>query len=118
MSTDDFLFRLEILIQEERKKYLRKISPELRKVFRDIPIRVLPSDEKNELYADYHGTAYADERAFAPYSHPSDITFYVRGFRDFAHDEKKLRDMIRMVLVHEYGHYLGFSENDLRKRGL
>lgn len=115
---DDFHARLQALIQEERKRYLRKVDPELRRVFREIPFRVLESDEEQELYADYHGTPYSEEHPFSPYTHPSDITFYARGFRAFADDEKKLREMVRMVLVHEYGHYLGFSERQLRDRGL
>lgn len=118
METDDFLQRFEVLIQEERKKYLREIDADLRKLFRDLPIRVLPSDGGHQLYADYHGTAYSEAHPFAPYEHPSDITFYANGFRKFADDEQKLREMIRMVLIHEYGHYLGFSEKELRKRGL
>jgi predicted Zn-dependent protease with MMP-like domain len=118
MTADGFLERFEALLQEERKKYLRQVDPELRRTFRDIPLRVVAGDENGRLYADYHGTPYPQEHPFAPYAHPSDITFYAVSFRPFSEDEKKLREMIRMVLIHEYGHYLGFTEKQLRKKGL
>ena len=81
-------------------------------------MRVLLNDKKNRLYGDYSGTAFPEEHAMAPYSYPSDITIYARGFEEFAHDEKMLRKKIRLVLMHEYGHYLGFTEAELRKRGM
>lgn len=118
MNDYEFLSWFERLVQEERKKYLRKIDKELRQTFKDIPVRVLLNDKKSSLYGDYSGTAYPEKHPFAPYSYPSDITIYARGFEEFAHDEKLLREKIRLVLMHEYGHYLGFSEEELRKRGM
>ena len=118
MNPNELLIWVQRLVDEEREKYLKKVDMDLRQTLKDIPVKVLLGNEKDHLYGDYYGTAYPKSSAFSAYDAPSDITIYAIGFTPLTHDEKALRAKIKMVLMHEYGHYLGFSEEELRKRGL
>lgn len=113
------LFKLvEKHVKAERTVFLKKIDPEMRAVLKKIPVKVLLGEANGKLYGDFSGTPYGKQSAFSPFTFASDITLYARGFMPFSHDEKALREKVRLVLAHEYGHYLGFSEAELRERGI
>ncbi|MGE3278980.1 MAG: metallopeptidase family protein [Candidatus Altimarinota bacterium] len=118
MQLSDLLPLVQRMVKEERLKFLKSIDPEMRSVLKNIPVKVLLGEPDGRLYGDFSGTPYGNHRAFAPFEYASDITIYARGFLPLAGDKKVLRDKVRLVLAHEYGHYLGFSEADLRKRGI
>lgn len=118
MLLSDLLPLVKKLVKEERATFLKSIDPEMRAVLKKIPVKVLLGEPNGRLYGDFSGTPYGSHSAFAPFEYASDITIYARGFLPLAHDEKALREKVRIVLAHEYGHYLGFSEAELRKRGI
>jgi len=118
MEHSDLLAHVTQLVKEERTKFLKTIDVEMRAVLKKIPVKVLLGEQNGKLYGDFSGTPYGKQSAFSPFTYASDITIYARGFSPFSHDEKALREKVRIVLAHEYGHYLGFSEEELRSRGI
>jgi len=46
------------------------------------------------------------------------ITLFRKNLERLAHDRQRLLDEVRVTLLHEIGHYLGLSEQDLEDRGM
>jgi predicted Zn-dependent protease with MMP-like domain len=117
-NANGVLHVVERMVGEERQSYLKKVDKELRQTLENIPVKVVLGNEKDHLYGDYYGTSYPRSNVFAAYETPSDITIYAIALTPLAQDEKALRKKVRLILMHEYGHYLGFSEEELRARGV
>ena len=49
---------------------------------------------------------------------PPEVTIYAATLLADFPDEEALRREVRRTLIHEIGHYLGLSEEDLHARGL
>jgi predicted Zn-dependent protease with MMP-like domain len=118
MEHSDLLAHVSQLVKEERTKFLKSIDSEMRAVLKKIPVKVLLGEQNGKLYGDFSGVPYGKQSVFAATTFASDITIYARGFMPLAGNEKMLREKVRLVLAHEYGHYLGFSEEELRSRGI
>ncbi|MDP2691389.1 MAG: metallopeptidase family protein [bacterium] len=120
MDLQAFHQKVQHFAREEREEFLKNAPEHLRETLENIPMKVLMGDENTGLYGDYSGTPYPKENPFSAYSFPSDITLYTCGFIPYFehHDEPGLRKKISKVIAHEYGHYLGFSEEELRRRGV
>jgi predicted Zn-dependent protease with MMP-like domain/regulator of sirC expression with transglutaminase-like and TPR domain len=59
------------------------------------------------------------ERSGDPWSHfPSQIVLYQKNLQRFARSREELIEQIGITLMHEVGHFLGLSEDDLYQRGL
>ena len=56
------------------------------------------------------------KKLYTPAS-PTQITLYRRNILNSCRDKLELPGLIRKVLVHELGHYLGFSDAQLRDHG-
>lgn len=46
---------------------------------------------------------------------PDRITLFKRNIERVSRTEDEVKDWVRRVLIHEIGHYFGFSEADLRR---
>lgn len=118
MQLSDLVPLVQRMVKEERLKFLKSLDPEMREVLKKIPVKVLLGEANGRLYGDFSGTPYGKVSAFSAFEFASDITIYARGFLPFSDNTEALRTKIRLVLAHEYGHYLGFSEAELRERGI
>ena len=49
---------------------------------------------------------------------PNQIILYKNNIEAECETEERLREEIRITLLHEIGHFLGLDENDLTDRGL
>lgn len=50
---------------------------------------------------------------------PPQILLFLENLWDFAEgDEKVFRDEVRITYLHELGHYLGWDEDEIARRGL
>jgi predicted Zn-dependent protease with MMP-like domain/Flp pilus assembly protein TadD len=67
----------------------------------------------------FAGPALPERSAGDPWSHyPSQITLYQKNLQRFARSREELIEQIGITLMHEVGHFLGLSEDDLYQRGL
>lgn len=75
------------------------LSPSILGVFRGVPL-----DERRPTEASDHQTAR--------------ITLFKKNLERFARSPDELREEIRLTVLHEVGHLLGLSEDELYERGL
>jgi predicted Zn-dependent protease with MMP-like domain len=61
-----------------------------------------------------HGEALSDTQALPP-----QILLFIENLWDYAEgDESAYRDEVRLTYLHELGHYLGWDEDEIARRGL
>jgi predicted Zn-dependent protease with MMP-like domain len=66
----------------------------------------------------YVGVPLPERQIGDPPRQPDTVFIYQRNLERFCGDEEALRQEIRITLLHEVGHYLGYDEQDLEERGL
>ena len=65
----------------------------------------------------YHGVPIS-EQEFSPMNPPETVRIFKRNIERLAGDGEDLREQLRITLLHEVGHHLGWDEDDLADRGL
>ena len=103
------------------------IEPEFGRHFREVPVVV--EDEPDEEIRAKLGLADGrgllgvfrgqplNRRGGATGGGPSQIVLYRRNIVARCRRGSELAEQIRKTLIHELGHYLGFSEGGLRRGG-
>ncbi len=69
-----------------------------------------------DLYGEFYGLPKGAESGLG--EPPPEVTIYAATLLADFPDEEALRREVRRTLIHEVGHYLGLSEEDLHARGL
>ena len=111
---------------EEFDRYVRQaletVAPEFRCHFDQVPVIVedLPDDDLSRKLHLADGRSLLGLFQGVPLhktSHPapSQITLYRRNILAHCHNHNQLIRQIRKTVIHELGHYLGFSEQQLRR---
>jgi predicted Zn-dependent protease with MMP-like domain len=78
-----------------------------------------PPRSPAEIVGLFTGPSVAERSFDDPWSAvPSTIILYRKNLQRIARDRERLLDEVRITLIHEIGHYLGLSEEDLEARGL
>lgn len=92
--------------------------------FRNLTVDLLPvpdaslhGDVDPEILGLYAGTPIGDAEA-APVRLPDRIYIFKRNVERIASDRITLIEQLRITLLHELGHHLGWDEDDLAERGL
>lgn len=110
---------------------LRACPEAVREVMRNVPILLeeIPSEEicrafdpprsPIDIVGLFSGPSLMERSLDDPWSAiPSTITLYRKNLERMAWDRERLLEEVRITLLHELGHYLGLSEEDLEARGL
>lgn len=85
----------------------------------DAPDNTCGYSSNHNLLGLYQGVPRPKRTVFAPVPHPPDtITIFRRAHLRLCRNRAELRREIRATLIHEFGHYFGFSERELAARGL
>ena len=69
-----------------------------------------------DLYGEFYGLPKGVESGLG--EPPPEVTIYAATLLADFPDEEALRREVRRTLIHEIGHYLGLSEENLHARGL
>jgi predicted Zn-dependent protease with MMP-like domain len=105
-------------LPERVRRYLTNVS---------ISVEDLPADEDlagdpplaPDLLGLFSGPAYTERKTDDPWSHfPSAIVLYQKNLQRACRTKDELIEQIGVTLVHEVGHFLGLSEEELYDRGL
>lgn len=77
--------------------------------FTDVP--------RNELLGLFRGIAYQDKGGMfdIPPPLPDEIILFQKNIEAICSSERELIEEIRTTLIHEIGHYFGFSEEELEQ---
>lgn len=110
---------------------LRACHPTIVAALANVPILLeeLPSDEvcrsfepprsPTDIVGLLSGATLMERSLDDPWSQiPPTITFFRKNLERIAFDRQRLLDEIRVTLMHEVGHFLGLSEEDVEERGL
>ena len=110
------------------EKAVEGLPEEFKQYFTNITIMVedYPSKEDKKLAGSkslllglFKGVPYTRKGGFfnIPYPLPDKIILFQKNIESFCSSEKELIEQITKILIHEVGHYFGFSEKDLKKHG-
>lgn len=112
------------IAEEEIETTLRALPDPLRESAENVLV-AFERKPSNELQADgiqfdtlglFSGAEFTDEGSMVL---PPQIILFLENVLEFAGgDEMTFRDEIRKTFLHELGHFLGLSEEDLIRRGL
>jgi predicted Zn-dependent protease with MMP-like domain len=69
-----------------------------------------------DLYGEFYGLPKGAESGLG--EPPPEVTIYAAALLADFPDAEELRREVRRTLIHEIGHYLGLTEEDLHARGL
>jgi len=104
----------------------RRLPKEIREPARAVPVHceaepspdVLADGFEPDILGlfagDPHGSGPAEANPIPP-----QILLYIRNLWDYAEEDvEAFRDEVRLTYLHELGHYLGWSEDEIAARGL
>jgi predicted Zn-dependent protease with MMP-like domain len=110
------------------EKAVENLPEEFKNYFTNITIMVedYPSGDdkkltnsKSLLLGLFKGVPYTRKGGFfnIPHPLPDTIILFQKNIESLCSSERELVEQITKTLIHEVGHYFGFSEKDLRKHG-
>ncbi len=99
--------------------YLTNVSIAVRDLPTDADLRGSEPPLSPTLLGIFQGTPVTERSLSDPWSHfPSSIALFQKNLQRYARSRDELIEEIGVTLVHEVGHFLGLSEDDLYERGL
>jgi predicted Zn-dependent protease with MMP-like domain len=106
---------------------LASMPPAIRDVVGDVPVVVEPRPTLEmsgrephinpEILGLFVGTPVGDS-VNAPSGYGNVVLLFQRNLERAGRNRAEVREEVRITLVHEYGHYLGFDEEGLEELGL
>jgi len=106
-----------VAFEDEVSKALDELPPELAKGLRNVAV-VIEDERADEpgLLGLYHGVPLPERRSGDPIQ-PDTITIYRRTLERLYPEPDKLREQIRITVLHELAHYFGIGEERLGELG-
>lgn len=126
---DPEAYPLPVRISDEELQQLvastmEAMPPDVVATFRNLTVDVhevpdpdLHRDIHPETLGLYAGTPVGDAEAM-PVGLPDRVYIFKRNIERIAQDREELIEELRITLLHELGHHLGWDEDDLEARGL
>lgn len=121
------LARLSALAQEVVTTAQRRLPPEVRAAAAAVPVcyEAEPSDAilaegwEPDILGLFVGREHGGELREDPAPLPPQILLFLGNIWDYAEgDLRTYRDEVRLTYLHELGHYLGWDEEEVARRGL
>lgn len=113
------------IVREERDRLLKQLPAPVQEKARALPVlcepypspAALDSGVEPDTLGLFEGDSLRDEPSCPP--SPPRVTLYLENLLAEADDRPdRFREEVRITLLHELGHYLGFEEPDLIERDL
>ena len=102
-------------VEQFAEEALRGLPEPLRSAAQELLVTV--SHEPGvDRYGEFYGLPKGMESGLG--EPPPEVTIYAATLLADFPDAEELRREVRRTLIHEIGHYLGLSEEDLHARGL
>jgi predicted Zn-dependent protease with MMP-like domain len=119
--------RFEKLVLEAERDVLAQLPSDLQEDARQVVLEIEDQpapeiladlgDGMYSLFGLYQGVPLIRRRPDTVLLQPDRITLYRRPIASHARTEIELKAQIRKTIIHELGHYFGFSEAELEARG-
>ncbi len=117
--------RFENLVAHTASQVISSLPEELRSHARDVlfavedrPPRIPGEPYTDDLLGLYEGTPLPQRGVDYANIIPDQITLFWKPLGEMAESLPELREEIRMTIIHELGHFFGFTEEELEQRGL
>jgi predicted Zn-dependent protease with MMP-like domain len=114
--------------EEAIEKALNKVPKKFREILQREDIHVLARDEVpgalqdqyrgRLLFGIFTGVPFNRRSMFNIQMEPTRIELYKASFEQAFDNRGDVEEQIAKTVIHEIGHYFGFSEKELRRRGL
>ena len=114
--------------EETIAKALNKVPKKFREILEKEEIQVLAREEvpdallgryKDHLvFGVFIGVPYNKRSMFSIQMEPTRIELYKSSFEKAFRYRDDMEEQIAKTVIHEIGHYFGFSEKELRRRNL
>lgn len=69
----------------------------------------------SRILGTYHGVPFKHRGPYYGNIPPDVITIYQKPIEEICSTGEEIRDEVRKVVIHEVGHYFGFSDDELRE---
>jgi predicted Zn-dependent protease with MMP-like domain len=110
--------RFDQLVFDEAGRLLAELSPDLRAEAEAVVLETAGRAEGDRaLLGLYVGVPLVERHIDSTLLQPDRITLYRETIQSMARTESELRRQIRRTLIHELGHFFGFDEAELHRRG-
>ena len=105
----------------------RRLPAEVRAVATQVPVcyEPAPNDDiltegwEPDILGLFVGQPHGDELSSDGVPLPPQILLFLDNLWDYAEgDQAVFRDEVRLTYLHELGHYLGWDEDEIARRGL
>jgi len=113
--------------EEAIEKALNKVPKKFREILTREDIQVLAREKVPGVLRDQYkgrllfgiftGVPYNGRSMFNIQMEPTRIELYKDSFEAAFDNRSEMEDQIAKTVMHEIGHYFGFSEKELRRRG-
>lgn len=83
----------------------------------DRPAQEPPSasgQPKRILLGIFHGVPLTQRSSFQTFVAPSEIVLYQKNIEAVCANDDQVREQIRRTVIHEFGHYFGMTEEQLK----
>jgi predicted Zn-dependent protease with MMP-like domain len=107
------------------KEAVAELPKEFRKLLKNIAVIVEdePGPEERERFGPrggtllglYHGVPFRHRGPYYGNAAPDVIVLYKRSIESICDTEEEVRRQVRATVIHEIGHYFGFSDRELRE---
>ncbi len=114
--------------EETVEKALSKVPQKFREILKRENIQVLAREKApvalqdrykgRLLFGIFAGVPYNRRSVFDLQMEPTRIELYKNSFEKAFHNLRDMEEQIAKTVIHEIGHYFGFSEKELRRRQL
>lgn len=73
-----------------------------------------PGQPKRLLLGIFHGVPLTQRSTFQLPFGPSEIVLYQKNIEAVCHTDEEIREQVRRTVIHEFGHYFGMTEEQLK----
>lgn len=120
MTLDEFEESIERALNKVPKKFREILEREgIQILAREKPPRAVQDRFKGSLvFGLFAGVPFNKRSMFNIDMEPTRIDLYQKSFEQAFDNPAEMEEQIVKTVIHEIGHYFGFSEKELRRRNL
>lgn len=74
-----------------------------------------PGEPPRLLLGIFHGVPLTQRSNFQTFVGPSEIVLYQKNIEAVCRSDEQVREQVRRTVVHEFGHYFGMTEEQLKE---
>jgi len=116
MTREDFTKVVAEVMDSLPREYRRRIR-NVAVLVEDFPPDQKPSEpgkHRRLRLGLFHGVPMTHKSVFQLPSGPDYIVLYQKNIEAICHNEAEVREQIRRTVIHEFGHYFGMTEEQLK----